>query len=249
MEAGRDADGAPSDSELLTALSCKSTATSEALDQLVSRVKAPSATNEPVSVEAFLALRDSGRPMIDVRSPGEFDAGHIPGAQSLPLFSNEERAVVGTCYKQQTREAAMIEGMAFVGPRLLELVARARAVGGSADHGQQQQQPCRVAVYCWRGGMRSGAVAWLLRQHGLEVAVLAGGYKAFRGWALSTWGEIAMPVPKAKQRKPKPQRGAPASAPAPPAGCEASSSSSSSGGGGGDGGGGGGGGGGAIPIA
>ncbi|MGV9013571.1 MAG: rhodanese-like domain-containing protein [Flavobacteriales bacterium] len=68
--------------------------------------------NEPV--EAFLA---AGLPVIDVRSPGEFKQGHIPGAHSLPLFSNEERAVVGTLYKKKGRDEALLEGLRIVGPK------------------------------------------------------------------------------------------------------------------------------------
>ncbi|MBL8002984.1 MAG: tRNA 2-selenouridine(34) synthase MnmH [Flavobacteriales bacterium] len=110
-------------------------------------------------------------PLIDVRSPGEFARGHIPGAHSLPLFTDEERTVVGTLYKQQGRDQAVLEGLRIVGPRMASIVEQARAI---APEG-------RIAVHCWRGGERSGSVAWLLDKAGFtEVLTLRGGYKAFR---------------------------------------------------------------------
>lgn len=110
-------------------------------------------------------------PIIDVRSPGEFDRGHIPGAFNLPLFSNDERAIVGTLYKRQGRDAALLEGLRIVGPKLAALVERAQHVAPSR----------RVRVHCWRGGERSGSVAWLLDKAGFpEVLTLQRGYKDFR---------------------------------------------------------------------
>jgi tRNA 2-selenouridine synthase len=114
-------------------------------------------------------------PIIDVRSPGEFLRGHIPGAHSIPLFSDEERAVVGTLYKHTGRDAAVLEGLRMVGPKLASIVEQARAL---AAHGE-------VRVHCWRGGERSGSVAWLLDKAGFtEVNTLRGGYKAFRNHVL-----------------------------------------------------------------
>ena len=195
---------AASDAALLASLASPATpaSTAEALACLAARVKAPADGDEPVDLETFLQLREAGCALLDVRSPAEFEAGHIPGARSLPLFTDAERAAVGTCYKQQSREAAMAMGMARVGPKLTELVTRARELAGGGGGGGGGaggggggggSGACRVAIYCWRGGMRSGAVAWLLRLHGIQVCVLGGGYKTFRAWALGTWGDIAMP--------------------------------------------------------
>lgn len=114
-------------------------------------------------------------PLLDVRAPAEYLHGHIPGALSLPLFSNEERAVVGTTYKQQGRDAAVLAGFDIVGPKWAELIRQALLYAPSK----------KVVVHCWRGGMRSGAVAWALSFYGFEVYQLQGGYKAFRNWALS----------------------------------------------------------------
>ncbi|MEM9537694.1 MAG: tRNA 2-selenouridine(34) synthase MnmH [Cyanobacteria bacterium P01_E01_bin.45] len=126
---------------------------------------------KPLSLAEFLA---AAGPILDVRSPGEFEQAHIPGAMSFPLFSNEERAVVGTCYKQKGRGHAVELGLEIVGPKLAGFAKRAKKL--AVDR--------QVRVHCWRGGMRSGSMAWLLRTAGLEVSVLAGGYKAFRRWCL-----------------------------------------------------------------
>lgn len=107
---------------------------------------------------------------IDVRSPLEFEAGHKVGAINMPLFSNEERAEVGTLYKQVGRERAVERGLEFVGPKMAELVRTARQLSAGEP----------IELYCARGGMRSGSVAWLLRTAGLEVNIIKGGYKAYR---------------------------------------------------------------------
>lgn len=109
-------------------------------------------------------------PLLDVRSPGEFSVGHIPGAVNMPLFDNLERAKVGTLYKQVSRQEAMLEGLRIVGPKMASFVEQANFL--ASDH--------RVAVYCWRGGMRSGSVAQLLSMAGFQVDVIKGGYKGYR---------------------------------------------------------------------
>jgi tRNA 2-selenouridine synthase len=122
-------------------------------------------------------------PVIDVRSPGEFARGHIPGAVNVPLFTDAERAVVGTLYKQQGRDKAVLEGLRIVGPKLAAIVEQARALAPDG----------RIRVHCWRGGERSGSVAWLLDKAGFDqVHALKGGYKAFRGHVLA---ELERPVP------------------------------------------------------
>eukprot|EP00747_Dinoflagellata_sp_TGD_P022839 gnl/TRDRNA2_/TRDRNA2_129361_c0_seq1.p1 gnl/TRDRNA2_/TRDRNA2_129361_c0~~gnl/TRDRNA2_/TRDRNA2_129361_c0_seq1.p1 ORF type:complete len:424 (-),score=34.05 gnl/TRDRNA2_/TRDRNA2_129361_c0_seq1:217-1488(-) len=133
-----------------------------------------------VDVTEFVAVLRQGIPCIDMRSPSEFAKGHIPGAASLPLFDDEERAKVGSCFSEMGSTEAMRLGMAFVRPRLNSIV----------EHAQQltrKQTSCsgdrRILVYCARGGMRSASVGWLLRNHGdLEPVLLRGGYKAFRSW-------------------------------------------------------------------
>ena len=128
-----------------------------------------------LDIDCFL---DQGRtwPILDVRTPAEFAQGHIPGAYNLPLFSNRERARVGVMYKHEGRHAAMLNGLDVIGPKMRRLVEEAerileRHAGGKSDG---------VLLHCWRGGMRSGSVAWLLEFFGHRVATLEGGYKAFR---------------------------------------------------------------------
>jgi tRNA 2-selenouridine synthase len=109
-------------------------------------------------------------PILDVRTPAEYAKGHIPGAFNLPLFSNEERAQVGTLYKQVSPQEALLKGLELVGPKMRQLVEEA---GQMASNRQ-------VIVHCWRGGNRSGSLGWLLNLAGFEVKVIRGGYKAFR---------------------------------------------------------------------
>ncbi|AEE48199.1 tRNA 2-selenouridine(34) synthase MnmH [Haliscomenobacter hydrossis] len=114
------------------------------------------------------ALKD--RVLLDVRTPAEFAIGHIPGAYNLPLFSDEERVVVGTMYKQQSPDKAFLKGLEYAGARMPDYVKEARLL---APRG-------KVVVHCWRGGQRSGSLSWLLGFSGMDVMTLQGGYKAYR---------------------------------------------------------------------
>jgi tRNA 2-selenouridine synthase len=113
--------------------------------------------------------------LLDVRSPAEYTQGHIPDAMSFPLFSNQERAEVGTCYKQAGRDAAVELGLALVGPKLATFVQQAKVLAGDRT----------LRLYCWRGGMRSSSMAWLLETAGFQVTLLDRGYKGFRAWVRS----------------------------------------------------------------
>lgn len=127
-------------------------------------------------------IQGAQRVILDVRSPGEYAQGHIPGALSFPLFSDEERAAVGTTYKQVGKEEAMELGLRFVGPKMESFVKQAKMLAPER----------KLAVHCWRGGQRSGSMAWLLRQAGFDVVTLEGGYKAYRQEVLN--GFITSPV-------------------------------------------------------
>src|SRR5678816_680087 len=115
---------------------------------------------EKIPIERFLELAGQ-HPLIDVRSPGEYNHAHIPGAHSLPLFTDEERKAVGTTYKQQSREQAIKIGLDYFGSRMRKIVEE---VEGLVATGNKS-----VFVHCWRGGMRSGGVAWLLDLYGFKV--------------------------------------------------------------------------------
>lgn len=121
-------------------------------------------------------------PVLDVRSPAEYNRGHIPGAVNLPLFSNEERSVVGTLYLQKGSKEAMMKGLELVGPRMKEFVEEA---SGLTPEGE-------LALYCWRGGMRSNSMAWLFNTSGMKSHTLEGGYKAWRTHIHEFFGQ---PIP------------------------------------------------------
>lgn len=134
---------------------------------------------ETLDIKSFLE-RARRVAVADVRSPGEFAKGHIPGAVSVPLFSDAERAEIGTTYVQQGRKPAVILGLARVGPRMVELGARLTEVA-DASGGE-------LLIHCWRGGMRSASMAWLAETLGIHAAILFGGYKNFRRWATDSTG-------------------------------------------------------------
>lgn len=136
---------------------------------------------QEISVSDYLKIADH-TPLIDVRSPGEFEKGHIPNATNVPLFNNDERAFVGTTYVQESREKAIELGYEIVGPKLEWFISET-----------QKSAPKKiVAVHCWRGGMRSKSFAEHLHKNGFEkVYVITGGYKAFRNYALRSFNTEA----------------------------------------------------------
>ncbi len=143
---------------------------------------------ETVSIEEFLHLSKHA-PILDVRTPAEYAKAHIPGAVNLPLFSNEERARVGTAYKQESREAALLLGLECVGPKMRSFVENATQIVEDWKKTQEKHSNTNndaastVLVHCWRGGMRSASMAWLLRFAGFHAQSLQGGYKAYRQFA------------------------------------------------------------------
>ena len=150
---------------------------------------------EKIHIEQFLNLAKQ-HPVLDVRSPGEYKHAHIPGAHSFPLFTDEERKIVGTAYKQQSREEAIKFGLDFFGPKMKKMVEEAESIVFSPESGGKIQnsndRPAThnsrlILVHCWRGGMRSGAVSWLLDLYGFKVYTLVGGYKKFRHYVLDTF--------------------------------------------------------------
>ena len=132
-----------------------------------------------LSVDEFLKKAQT-LPVIDVRSPGEYDHAHIPGSVSIPLFDNEERALVGTKYKNAGKDSAVLLGLDLVGPKLAKFVKKSKKLNPKTKE---------VLVHCWRGGMRSGSFAWLLNTAGLTASTLVGGYKAYRNTVLAAFAE------------------------------------------------------------
>ncbi len=130
-----------------------------------------------VDIDEFLRLSKQ-HTVFDVRSPSEYAQAHMPVAHSLPLFTDEERKVVGTTYKQQSREAAIKIGLDYFGTKMRSMLEQAEEIINKSGNKT-------VLVHCWRGGMRSAGVAWLLDLYGYNVLTLAGGYKAYRNWVLA----------------------------------------------------------------
>lgn len=147
---------------------------------------------EKINIEKFLALAQNN-PVIDVRSPGEFNHAQFPGGYSLPLFNDEERKIVGTTYKQQSREAAIKIGLDFFGVKMKKMVEDVESIIGTRQRAISNKTQLPIAncilVHCWRGGMRSAGVAWLLDMYGFKVYTLVGGYKAFRNWVLKQFNK------------------------------------------------------------
>ncbi len=115
--------------------------------------------------------------LLDVRSPKEYQEGHIINAISLPLFSDEERAKVGTIYKNSGSYDALLSGLDIVGPKMKGFVTKARELAGNKP----------IFVYCWRGGKRSESIDWLLSLAGFDVNKIEGGYKAIRNFMLKEY--------------------------------------------------------------
>ena len=109
--------------------------------------------------------------IIDVRAPAEYAEDHLPGAVSMPVLDDDERARVGTIYKQESPFTARKIGAALVARNAASHIER---------HLMDRPGGWRPLVYCWRGGQRSGSFALILGQIGWRVETIAGGYKAWR---------------------------------------------------------------------
>jgi tRNA 2-selenouridine synthase len=122
-----------------------------------------------IDIIRFLELSEI-IPIVDVRSPSEFNPGHIPGAFNIPLFDDKERAAVGTKFKKEGRLPAILEGLKYTGPGMSSKLENALEIARNG----------KLLVHCWRGGMRSEAMSWLFSLGGIETEVLDGGYKSYR---------------------------------------------------------------------
>ena len=137
--------------------------------------------SETIDIQDYLKSpsKSPSTPTIDVRSPGEFAAGHIPNAMNIPLFSDSERAEVGIAYKDRGRNHAIGLGLRLVGEKA-DVLLQALS---------QFEQGQNVFIHCWRGGMRSEAFNWLACRTGLAATRIIGGYKAFRRAAHQSFSE------------------------------------------------------------
>ncbi len=142
---------------------------------------------QTLDLNSALSLRDRGALFVDARTPAEFAEGTIPGAVNVPLLDNDERARVGTVYKQQGKTEARRMGMDIVSPKIPSLVRKVEEFRSGKN--------LPVMVFCWRGGMRSGSLAIFLELAGIHALQLEGGHKVFRRHVLDfyergDWGRL-----------------------------------------------------------
>jgi tRNA 2-selenouridine synthase len=131
-----------------------------------------------VHINEFLQLAET-HSVLDVRTPNEFKQGHIIDAINFPIFTNEERIVIGTIYKKEGKQPAVLKGLEIVGPKLHEFVKDAIKLNKNNT----------FLVHCWRGGMRSSSMAWFLETYGFKCITLKGGYKSYRKHVLESFNE------------------------------------------------------------
>ncbi len=125
-----------------------------------------------IELPKALEQRRKGALLVDVRTPAEFAEATIPGAVNVPIFSDAERARVGTLYKQAGKAVARKVGIALIAPKIPQLLEQIESAR------QPQREP--VILFCWRGGMRSLAMTSFCNLAGIAARQLLGGHKAFR---------------------------------------------------------------------
>ena len=130
---------------------------------------------EGLSVAVADAMATHFDAIIDTRSPAEYAEDHVPGAISAPVLDNDERAEVGTLYKQVSPFDAKKRGAALVARNISFHVERLF---------MEKPRTWKPLVYCWRGGKRSGAMAHILREIGWDAVTLEGGYRTYRRWVV-----------------------------------------------------------------
>jgi tRNA 2-selenouridine synthase len=137
---------------------------------------------QDITLEELIELQQKKELItIDVRSPSEFQDASIPGSVNIPLFNDEERAEIGTLYKQVNVQAAMDRGLEIVSAKLPAFINTFREI---KEH---------KAVFCWRGGMRSKTSATVLSLMGIRVYRLTGGVRAYRKWVVDTVAQMKLP--------------------------------------------------------
>jgi tRNA 2-selenouridine synthase len=135
-------------------------------------------TLEKIPANKFLELAEK-IPVCDVRSPSEYNSGHIPDAINIPLFNDQEREAVGIKYKKEGRIPAILQGLRLSAPLMTDKLSQALS---AAKDG-------KLLVHCWRGGMRSEAMAWLFSLGDIRTEILEGGYKSYRNYILERLSE------------------------------------------------------------
>ena len=136
-----------------------------------------------ISIHQYLVEQDH-LPIIDVRSPIEYNRGHIPGATNLPLFTDDERVEIGTIYKKQGQEKAIDRGLSIAGSKMQSYV----------DILKKTIPEKEIAIHCWRGGRRSSSMAWLFSFVGYKVQLIEKGYKAYRNYVQKMIGKADLDI-------------------------------------------------------
>ncbi len=128
-------------------------------------------------------------PLIDVRSPNEYYKGHLPNSINIPLFDNDERSIIGTIYKKEGREKAVIEGLKFFEKKMELILDNLFMSIESYKTIPNKNNEFFIRIYCSRGGMRSQSISWLLEKYKLNPITLNGGYKTYRRWVLDSFSK------------------------------------------------------------
>jgi len=131
-----------------------------------------------LNISSFL-LKSTQIPVLDVRSPAEYQQGHMPEAISFPIFQDDERKIIGTLYKQKGRENAILKSIEITGPRMHRFVSQAKKL----------TRKNQLLLHCWRGGMRSSSMAWIIGLTGIKTYILQGGYQAYRNHVLEKFND------------------------------------------------------------
>lgn len=130
---------------------------------------------QDITIDKLVALHNTKElVLIDVRSPSEYKDATIPGSLNIPFFNDEERAEIGTLYKQVSVQAAKDRGLEIASAKLPDFVRAFKQIDG------------QKVVFCWRGGMRSKTSATVLDLMGIQTYRLQGGFRAYREWVVDT---------------------------------------------------------------
>ena len=136
-------------------------------------------------------------PLIDVRSPCEYYKGHMPNSINIPLFDNDERAIVGKIYKKNGREKAVTQGLKFVEIKIERLLNSIFECIEKHKYNNSDKYAGNslIRIYCARGGMRSLSIGWLLEKFNFNIITLKGGYKNYRRWILAvSYTHLTLPT-------------------------------------------------------
>ena len=136
-----------------------------------------------IDIEEFLKLEKENIPIIDVRSPSEYNHAHIPNAYNVYLFDDNERKEIGTIYKQIGRDEAILKGLEFAAPKMTNILKSIDEITKNYNNSN------KILMHCFRGGMRSESVAWLCSNYKYYVYVLKGGYKSYRRYVLDSFNK------------------------------------------------------------